>query len=97
MITPTIGRRVWFWPSQIDRLGGDILNGMNSISGDQAFDAGVVYVHDDRMVNLSITDHLGEIHKRENVQLLQDDDKPEEGYGYAEWMPYQLKTNLSNT
>lgn len=83
MITPTIGRRVWFRPSVSD------LDYMAQLDPSQAFDAGVIYVHDDRLVSLDITDHKGIKHTRAACVLLQDEDTPPEVGSYAEWMPYQ--------
>jgi hypothetical protein len=82
MITPTIGRRVWYWPNGT--------TGMSLVPGsDQACDAGVCYVWGDRMVNLTVADHAGAMHSRTSVTLLQDDDTPPIGSAYATWMPYQ--------
>lgn len=86
IIKPTVGRRVWYWPSdlQIQRLGF-------SADGSQPCDAGVVYVHDERRVNLAVTDHNCTPHQCRNVRLVQDgDERPAVGSeAFAEWMPYQ--------
>lgn len=91
MISPTIGRRVWYWPSDYDR--GLLEYKPDSIMtiGDkgQACDAGIAYVHSDRLVNLSVADHNGAMHTRASVRLLQDDEKAPEYESYATWMPYQ--------
>lgn len=57
----------------------------------QPYAALVVYVHDERHVNLVVFDHIARPHPRLNVQLLQDDDVPKDpaGEGTAAWMPYQ--------
>lgn len=52
-------------------------------------DAGVIFVHDDRKVNLFVTDHYGGTHFVPEVPLLQDSDQPPKEGHYAEWMPYQ--------
>ncbi len=88
MIKPTIGRRVWFWPSSsyVDRN-----RSVTMLRGDQPFDAGIVYVHHDRMVNLLVTDHVGHVFVVRSVPLLQAGD-PSDGKSYdfyCEWMPYQ--------
>lgn len=90
MITPTIGRRVWYWPSKDDK---DVMSvyEADATGTVQACDAGVVFVWSDRLVNLAIADHNGNAHKRSSVQLLQDDDPVPENDGYAQWMPYQAK------
>lgn len=91
MITPTVGRKVWYRPSAHDKTGPIP---MTCQSG-QPLDATVVCVHGDRMVNLVIFDVYGKQFNKTSVTLLQDDDKPatnNEGDvigGYAEWMPYQ--------
>lgn len=91
VITPTIGRRIWYIPSTYDRGGlkdkpSSIIEG----SSTQPCDAGVVFVHGDRLVNLSVTDHNGNIHKRTSVTLYQPGDtiRHADG-GYAVWMDYQ--------
>lgn len=89
MIKPTIGRRVWYWPSANDLSDRVFDTPMRCIDSAQPFDAGVVYVWGDRMVNLAVTDHQGVVHIRTSVQLRQDGDEPRNGSGYAEWMPYQ--------
>lgn len=87
IITPTIGRRVWYWPSdvQVNSLG------FNASDRSQPCDAGVVYVHSDTLVNLAVTDHNCTLHQCRNVRLLQEgDERPEVGSAaFAEWMPYQ--------
>lgn len=73
MITPTIGRVVWYWP-QAEETG-------------QPFAMLVTYVHSDRLVNLGGFDPNGAPIARTSVQLLQDVDKPIGGH--CCWMPYQ--------
>jgi hypothetical protein len=78
MITPTIGRRVWFWPA-VGTYG----------KLEQPFDAGIAYVHGDRCINIGFRDHNGTVGSATSVPLLQDDDKvPENGF-CCQWMPYQ--------
>lgn len=81
MITPTVGRRVWFWP-------GNTAGRYNCVDPKQPFDAGVLFVHDDRTVNLLVTDHLGFQFTVREATLLQDDDPAPDG-PCAAWMPYQ--------
>ena len=86
MITPTIGRRVWFYPALASRgifhrdFAGKVL---------QPADAGVAYVHGDRMINISYADHNGQMWSTTSVPLLQDDDKPPADGFFCTWMPYQ--------
>lgn len=81
MIPPTIGRRVWFYPAHHTRF--------HSLDVKQAMDAGVIFVHSDRKVNLFVTDHLGGTHFVPECILLQDDDKKPDSEPFAVWMPYQ--------
>lgn len=87
IIKPTIGRRVWFWPNGVSSVGDSPLH---VISGDQPFDAGIVYVWGDRMVNLDVSDHYGRHHQATSVTLLQDGDPIPVVGPYATWMPYQV-------
>lgn len=80
MIHPTVGRKVWYSPSVHD-IGVKF--------GEQPMDATIVYVWNDRMVNLVVFDHSGSMLMRHSVQLLQDDDAPNPGGGHCYWMPYQ--------
>ena len=88
LIKPTIGRRIWFWPGQLDLYAA---RPMRQVSPEQPFDAGVVYVHSDTCVNLQVTDHMGGIWFREKVRILQegDDHDEHEFLGVAQWMHYQ--------
>jgi hypothetical protein len=91
-IIPTIGRRLWYIPSIYD-LGGMLEKPTTIIeaSNSQPCDAGVVFVHGDRLVNLSVTDHNGNVHKRTSVTLVQPGETPPEGGGYCKWMDYQAQ------
>jgi len=90
-IMPTIGRRLWYIPSTYDR--GGMLDKPSTImqaTSDQPCDAGVVYVHGERLVNLIVTDHNGNTHKRTSVTLYQPGDEVTHADGgYAMWMTYQ--------
>jgi len=80
MIKPTIGRVVWYHPSEFDRtpmtLHGEVLAAI------------IVHVWSDTYVNLTVFDSNGTPHARTSVQLLQDGD-PNRPSAYCEWMPYQ--------
>lgn len=94
MIVPTIGRIVWYRPSQYDR--NEALATPPSIIGqidpDVPCRADVVYVHHDHLVNLSVTDHYGERHTRQQVTLWQEGEAPPAPtLAYCEWMPAQIK------
>lgn len=77
MTKPTVGRKIWFWHSA-----------PTSESGEQPEDATIVYVHDDRRVNLRVTDMMGNSRGEQNVTLVQEGDPKPDG-NYCEWMPYQ--------
>lgn len=81
MITPTVGRKVWFTPANNDRT--------KEWDPKQPMDATIVYVHGDRLINIVGSDHSGIPFKEGSVMLLQDDDsKPGTGR-FVTWMPYQ--------
>lgn len=85
MITPTIGRVMWFHP-------GEFLNGMTQHSAHQAMTAHVCYVWNDNLVNLFVIDHAGVTWARTSVPIVQDGSPYTVGASpYAEWMPYQKK------
>ena len=86
IITPTVGRKVWYRPS-VAELAGRCYP-MKVIDG-QPLDATVIAVHDDRLVNLLVIDAEGNGFPRLNVQLVQEDDVYETDGARAEWMPYQ--------
>lgn len=92
IIPPTIGRKVWYWPSldQIERAQEEKGSMPRVLSAMQALDATIVYVWGDRMVNLAITDHTGLGMALTSVPLLQEGDPIPESGGYAQWMPYQV-------
>lgn len=96
MIKPTVGRKVWYRPSQYDLSG----LGAMVVLGEQPLDATVIAVWNDRLVNLQITDIMGKPFTKTSAVLVQEDDAPPmQGKpdaagnptpgGYAEWMPYQ--------
>ena len=78
LITPTIGRQVWFRPSKEDTLHTGF---------GEPLAATICRVWNDRMVNLQVIDVEGRAHARTSVLLLQGD----EGYapvtGHCEWVP----------
>lgn len=86
VITPSVGRKVWYRPSAFDKSGPGAMN----VSGDQPLDATVIAVWGDRMVNLLVVDIAGKAIPKLSVTLVQDGDVPQDGGGYAQWMPYQV-------
>lgn len=77
MITPTIGRKVWYRPLGYSE---------GAVDSNQPFDATVVHVWSDICVNLVIRDHVGNQFTKTSVSLAQD---REAQPGECEWMPYQ--------
>lgn len=80
MITPTIGRVVWYRPGPTDDLVGN--------DGGQPLAAIVAHVWSDTCVNLAVFDANGQAHNRTSVYLVQDE-TPRPTSQFAEWMPYQ--------
>jgi hypothetical protein len=78
VITPTIGRRVWFHPS-------------GEQEGDQPLDAGIAYVHNDDLINISYSDKFGNMASAQQIQLWHGENEADRpiGEAYCEWMPYQ--------
>ena len=93
IITPTIGRRLWFWPAPVSLDRSACTPRFTVFDPNQPLDAGVVYCHSNRMVNLLVTDHAGLAQAVTSVRLLQADDTPNPGEAYAQWMPYQAAQN----
>jgi hypothetical protein len=91
VIQPTVGRKVWYYPSEYDRgLHASKPETIIQGSVEQPYDATVVYAHSERLVNLMVVDHNGNIHKRPSVQLVQPSDTRPTGGAYCTWMPYQV-------
>lgn len=87
VISPTVGRKVHFYPN-----GFQPHSNPYAINIDDPMDADVVFVWGDRMVNVTVRDHIGQVHAFTSVTLRQpDDDSPEHGNPYVEWMPYQAE------
>jgi hypothetical protein len=91
LITPTVGRKVWYRPTAFDQTGP----GAMVVSHGQPLDATVLAVWGDRCVNLLVLDIVGKPFTKTSTTLIQDGDaKPttpdgKDAGGYAEWMPYQ--------
>ena len=82
MISPSIGRKVWYWPVNDTSLV--------QYSPSVALDATVIYPWGDSCVNLRITDHAGVTHIRTSVFLHQGDVESRPSSSCATWMPYQM-------
>lgn len=92
MIKPTVGRKVWFCPSQeiIEDYNLTLLADVDDSTKMQPLDATIIGVHSDVEVNLFIIDANGDCISQDRVSLLQDADLPPEDTSYAMWMPYQV-------
>lgn len=92
MIKPTVGRKVWYWPSASDKMGPVP---MYQQAG-QPLDATIIAVHGDRMVNVLVTDTMGRQFPVLSCELLQPGDEPRASVDgqiigrYVEWVPYQV-------
>jgi hypothetical protein len=72
MISPTVGRVVWFWSGHEWR----------ALQPEAAL---IVFVHSDIMVNLAIFDLAGRFRNRTRVELYQGEgDRPEDAF--CEWI-----------
>lgn len=90
IISPSVGRRVWVFGSK--QHYQDYLDGVQTA---QPFDGGVLYVHDDRCINVMVTESNGRMIPVEHMQLVQEGDEcPEDGH--ARWMPYQTKQQVKH-
>lgn len=99
VITPTVGRKVWYRPSAWDCTGPGAMQTANDpihATGKQPLDATIIAVWGDRMVNVLVTDIVGKQFPATSVTLLQPGDAPsldKDGKPigrYVEWMPYQV-------
>lgn len=87
IITPTVGRKVWFRPNGATSHNSVPFNIMNR---NHPLDATVIYVWNDRLVNLLVIDHVGATHAIGSVELRQQNDSSDRQGWYCEWMPYQV-------
>lgn len=98
VITPTVGRKVWYRPCANDLKGAIpmVIAGSLEAGTAQPLDATVIAVWGDRMVSLLVTDAVGRQFPVLRCTLLQEGDQPATNTDgkvlgrYAEWMPYQL-------
>lgn len=86
-ITPTIGRKVYFYDFVPDRHAAQL----RRYDDKQPFDATVIYVWGPSCVNLRVTDHAGVTHTRTSVPLRDPQESDCHGKEYVcTWMPYQV-------
>ena len=92
-VTPTVGRKVWYYPSAADVAGNFGMKRL--VACNQPLDATIVAVHSDMCVNLHVIDHTGKGFAVMSAMLFMPESVPP-GYGeqgsagYAAWMPYQV-------
>jgi hypothetical protein len=84
MISPSVGRVVWFTPPT------ELKPGFVYHDRTKPCAAMVTHVWGDRMVNLVVFDCNGTPFGETSVNLLQDDDLSLEGGRFCTWMPYQI-------
>lgn len=98
VVSPTIGRKVWYRPCANDVKGTFAMTVSaphDDPTAGQPLDATVIAVWGDRMVNVLVTDVMGRQFPVLSCDLLQEGDEPRkdaEGKPcgrYVEWMPYQ--------
>lgn len=80
IITPQVGRHVWF-----HQTTANVFPGSESVRA-----AIITHVHSDRMVNLCVFDANGVPLSRTSVLLVQPGD-PKPQHMHCEWMPYQVQ------
>lgn len=91
VITPTVGRKVWYWPSASDKTGPVPMTQQTG----QPLDATVIAVHGDYMVNVLVTDVMGRQFPVLSCEMVQPGGTPRTDANgqvmgrYVEWMPYQ--------
>lgn len=80
-IPPTVGRKVWYWPTAQEK----------SWSHDQPFDATIVHVLGERQVNLHVLNEIGyPLPAKEHIVLVQPDQERDPVPGECSWMPFQI-------
>jgi hypothetical protein len=85
IIKPTVGRKVWCFASMAHFQAHQ-----RGVHGAQPHDGTVIFVHDDRCINIRVMGHNGEQDIVRGLPLWQEGD-PEPNGAHARWMPYQTK------
>lgn len=92
MITPTVGRVVWFHPN-VDlndpEATRSFLSHHPSFALAETCEGRIAAVNEDGTVNLAVLDRTGVSHPMQDVLLVQEDQDTQEGTPFCEWMPYQ--------
>jgi hypothetical protein len=100
VITPTVGRVMWYRPSKYDTANG-MLQYSNGTPAPEPMMAQVIYPWSASVCNVLVTDHAGQQHVRGSCQVRQEGDPvPVDHEGnarsYVEWMPYQTSQARKN-
>lgn len=85
VIKPTVGRKVWYRPSEFDRSGPGAMQVAGSVNDPAPLDATIIAVWGDRMVSALVTDVAGRQFPVLSVTLVQGDDPKPSGGRYVEW------------
>lgn len=85
IIKPTVGRKVWCFLSMAHYQ--DYQRGEHMA---QPHDGTVIFVHDDRCINVRVMGHNGDHDIARGLPLVQEGDEEPNG-AHARWMPYQTK------
>jgi hypothetical protein len=90
VIKPTVGRIVWYHPTNKENL--EVLLSDMTVNGQQngPLAAMVLAVHSDTQVNLMVYSAYGQSRFVDRAYLWQGDGGRPVGVSYAEWMPYQI-------
>lgn len=93
MTKPTVGRIMWYYRGL--RPSPAVAN-LAFIDDDQPCKADVCFVHGENLVNVLITDHMGNQTKGSVIPIIQDGSPYQIGIGetvsgYLMWMPYQIQ------
>lgn len=95
MIKPTVGRKVWFIPSEEDYTHGPytVMQDPDDETKVQPLDATIIAVHNDTLVNLMVIDIEGNQLFVAECELISTDTLVDyqESESYCTWMPYQVQ------
>ena len=105
IIKPTVGRKVWYRPSEFDLQGpgGMVCSNVDKPAAGQPLDATILAVFGERCVNVLVLDMMGKPFTKTLVTLRQPGDPSMHDLdgnpvgGYVEWMPYQAAQSLKES
>jgi hypothetical protein len=87
-IEPTIGRKVYFYPSDED------LSRFNMVDEKAPLDATIVFVHSDGKLNLLVVDHLAH---SQGIGPIEYSAERQAEKNTWQWMPYQIGKLVHDT